>query len=381
MATDPASYRTPGQFLSALLKERGWTTQALAVVLGVSEPLVTRLRTDQRRITADLALSLEEVFEVPADDFLNLQNSYDLATARITSQPDPDRRARARLYGELPISEMIKRRWIKAEDARDFTEVERGLSAFFGVSTSDEIEVLPHAAKKTEVDSDVTPVQLTWLHRVRSIAEEMYVKPSTTKLVKAAITKLARLRRHPEDLRKVPRILLECGIRFAIVETLPTAKIDGVCFWLNERSPIIGMSLRYDRIDNFWFVLRHELEHVVQGHGFERPIIDTELEGESAGTGASVTEEERIANEAAANFCVPTSQLSLFIDRKAPFFAQRDLLGFAKTQGVHPGLVAGQLQHKTGRYDLFRKHLVEVRKFIAPSAAIDGWGDVFPVGE
>ena len=381
MATDPASYRTPGQFLSALLKERGWTTQALAVVLGVSEPLVTRLRTDQRRITADLALSLEEVFGVPADDFLNLQNSYDLATARITVQPDPDRRLRAQLYGEFPISEMIKRRWIKAEDARDFAEVERGLVAFFGVRTPSEIGVLPHAAKKTDVDSDVTHVQLAWLRRVRSIAEEMYVKPSTPKFVKAAITKLAALRRYPEELRKVPRILMECGIRFAIVETLTAAKIDGVCFWLNERSPVVGMSLRYDRIDNFWFVLRHELEHVLQRHGFERPVIDIELEGEKAGIGASVTEEERLANEAAANFCVPMTQLSLFIDRKAPFFAQRDLLGFAKTLGVHPGLVAGQLQHKTGRYDLFRKHLVEVRKFIAPSAIVDGWGDVVPVGE
>lgn len=381
MAADPASYRTPGQFLNALLKERGWTTQALAVVLGVSEPLVTRMRTGQRRITADLALSLEEVFGVPADEFLNLQNSYDLATARITAQPDPDRKLRAQIYGKLPINEMIKRRWIKAEDTREFAEVERSLAAFFGVSTPDEIEILPHAAKKTMVDSDVTPVQLAWLQRVRGIAEEMLVKPSTTKLVKAAIAKLAALRRHPEELRKVPRILMECGIRFAIVETLTAAKIDGVCFWLNEQSPVVGMSLRFDRIDNFWFVLRHELEHVIQRHGFDRPIIDTELEGEKAGTGTSVVEEERIANEAAANFCVPAPQLSAFIDRKSPFFAQRDLLGFAKTLGVHPGLAAGQLQHKTGRYDLFRKHLVGVRKFIAPSAIVDGWGDVVPVGE
>ena len=148
MAADPASYRTPGQFLNALLKERGWTTQALAVVLGVSEPLVTRMRTGQRRITADLALSLEEVFGVPADEFLNLQNSYDLATARITAQPDPDRKLRAQIYGKLPINEMIKRRWIKAEDTREFAEVERSLAAFFGVSTPDEIEILPPRGKK-----------------------------------------------------------------------------------------------------------------------------------------------------------------------------------------------------------------------------------------
>ena len=369
MLADPASYKTPGQFLSALLKERGWTTQALAIVLGVSESFVTRMRTDQRRVTAEMALSLEEVFDVSADNFLALQSSYELAKAHITTRPDPDRRLRARLYGYLPISEMIKRRWIKAEDIRDFAEVKSGLAAFFGVTKFDEIKDLPHAAKKTAVGSDTTSVQLAWLYRVRSIAEEMLVKPFTPGVVKAGISKLAALRSYPEELRKVPRILMECGIRFVLVEALTSSKIDGACCWLNERSPVVGMSLRYDRIDNFWFVLRHELEHVIQRHGFDSPVIDADLE---AGIDASVNEEERIANEAAAEFCVPSSQISAFVERKAPFFAERDLLGFAKTLGVHPGLVAGQLQHKTKRYDLFRKHLVAVRKHIS-SRRHGGW--------
>ena len=381
MAIDPASCRTPGQYLSALLKDRGWTTQVLAVVLGISEPLVTRLRTDQRRITADMALSLWEVFDVSPSIFLDLQSSYDLAAANIRIQPDPDRKSRARLYGGFPIREMIKRRWISAEDIRDFAEVERSIAAFFGVGTPDEIEIPPHAARRSLGDHEVTPTQLAWIRRVRSIAEEMLVARFEPRMAKTAVTKLSALRRQTEELRKVPRILMECGIRFVLVETLAAAKIDGVCLWLDEWSPVIGMSLRYDRIDNFWFVLRHELEHVIQKHGFSKPVIDAELEGERAGTGANVDEEERIPNAAAADFCVPASQLSAFIERKDPFYAQRDLLGFARTVGVHPGLVAGQLQHKTGRYDLFRKHLIAVRKFIAPSAIVDGWGDVAPVGD
>ena len=70
-----------------------------------------------------------------------------------------------------------------------------------------------------------------------------------------------------------------------------------------------------------------------------------------------------------------------FIARKSPFFAERDILGFSSTLGVHPGLVAGQLQHRIGRYDLYRKHLVKIRSAIAPSAIVDGWGDVAPVGK
>ena len=70
--------------------------------------------------------------------------------------------------------------------------------------------------------------------------------------------------------------MMECGVRYIIVEGLPGGKIDGVCFWLDPRSPVIGMSLRFDRIDNFWLVLRHEIEHVLCGHGKSEPIIDVE---------------------------------------------------------------------------------------------------------
>jgi HTH-type transcriptional regulator/antitoxin HigA len=109
-------------------------------------------------------------------------------------------------------------------------------------------------------------------------------------------------------------------------------------------------------------------------------MMDAELEGERAGTGVSVAADERVANAAAADFCVPSQQLQGFIDRKAPYFSERDILGFSRTLQIHPGLVAGQLQHKTGRYDRFRTHLVKIRSIVAPSATVDGWGDVAPVG-
>ena len=139
--------------------------------------------------------------------------------------------------------------------------------------------------------------------------------------------------------------------------------------------------MRHDRIDNFWFVLRHELEHVRLGHGKTEIVLDAELEGERAGTGDSIAEEERAANAAAQSFCVPKSKMDAFVTRKAPFFSERDLLGFAKVVKVHPGIVAGQLQHITGRYDRFRGHLANIRSHVATGTAVDGWGDVYPLGE
>ncbi|GGI18174.1 helix-turn-helix domain-containing protein [Oxalicibacterium faecigallinarum] len=374
-------YHTPGQLLLTLLEDRGWNQQVLATVLGVDKSGITRLVSDQRTFDATIALALEGLFDVPAEQFLALQAKHDLSRARLAVTPDPGMLTRAKLFGELPIAEMIRRGWLDTSDAKDSRAVEQSLLKFFDVESADEITSLPHAAKKSNAEIPATPVQLAWLHRAREIASEMIVARYSQANGRKAVLKLKELLLAAEEARKVPRILAESGIRFVIVETLTSAKIDGACFWLNDTAPVIAMTMRFDRIDNFWFVLRHELEHVLQGHGKNgSPVIDYELEGERAGSGDNVSEEERIANDAASEFCVPQKLLDSFISRKAPFFAERDLIGFARTINVHPGLVAGQIQRKTARYDRFRNHLVKMRNIVAPSAIVDGWGDIAPVG-
>lgn len=378
MKTD--DFKTPGQLVESLLDDRGWTQRVLAIILGVDETGLNKIVAGKRPVDAELSLLLSEVFGIEAELFLELQKKYDLARARIVSRPDPGRATRAHLFGGLPVPEMIKRGWINADSVKNVSQVESELVKFFGVSSVEDIEILPHAAKKTETFEPATPAQLAWLYRVKEIASEMLVAKYSPSAVLNAVELLRNLLSAPEETRKVPRILAECGIRFVIVETLPSAKIDGVCFWLNDKSPVIAMSLRFDRIDNFWFVLRHELEHVLQQHGKKTIMLDAELEGERAGTGVGVSEEERVANEAAIEFCVPKKRMDSFIARKSPFFNEIDIIGLAHTLQVHPGLIAGQIQHRTGRYDRFRQHLVKIRSFVTPSAMVDGWGDVAPVG-
>jgi len=374
-------FKTPGQLIQALLDSRGWTQRVLAIVLKIDETGLNKVIAGKRAVDADLALGLSQIFGEPAERFLQLQKDYDLAMARIISRPDPRLATRASLFGELPVSEMIKRGWLKGvDDIRNVIGVELALCKFFGVGSVDEIETLPHAAKKTNVFSPATPAQLAWLYRVKQIAAKSMAAKYSLAALESAVREMRTLLESPASARKVPRLLALAGIRYVIVESLPGAKIDGVCFWLDDKSPVVGMSLRHDRIDNFWFVLRHECEHVMQGHGRAAVMLDAELENERAGTGDGIPEEERIANEAAAQFCVPAAKLTKFISLKYPFFAERDILGFAKTINVHPGIVAGQLQHKTSRYDLFRNHLVKIRSFVTPNAMVDGWGDVAPVG-
>ena len=57
--------------------------------------------------------------------------------------------------------------------------------------------------------------------------------------------------------------LRETGIALIIEPHLRRTYLDGAAFWLSNGQPVIGMTLRYDRLDNFWFVLCHELAHLV----------------------------------------------------------------------------------------------------------------------
>jgi HTH-type transcriptional regulator/antitoxin HigA len=371
---DHSQCRTPGQLIEALLNERGWNNRILAAVLEVEETGISKLISSKKAVTPEVAISLEEVFGMPAERFLELQRNLDLAKARIVTIPNPARAERAQLFAELPVAELIKRQWINVEDIRDLAAVDKALVDFFDGQNPNQIAHTPHAAKKTSAGEEPSPAQLAWLYRVRQIAKELLVPKYQEAAARASIPRLKALLSAPEEARHVPRILQECGIRLVIVEGLKSSKIDGVCLWLDEHSPVIGMTIRFDRMDNFWFVLRHELEHVLQGHGMTEPSLDVDLNGDV------VEEEEKIANAVASEFCAPKARIDSFINRKAPIFPERDFLGLAKVLGVHPALVAGQIQFKTGRYDLFRSHLAKIRDRVLPSAVVDGWGDVAPVG-
>ena len=123
---------------------------------------------------------------------------------------------------------MIKRGWIDAKSVKDIENVERSLLRFFDANRLEDIETLPHAAKKTDVSIVATPAQLAWLYRVKTLASEMLVAKYSPSSMKSAITKIKLLLHPAEELRKVPRILAEAGIRFVIVEALPsTAVTDG----------------------------------------------------------------------------------------------------------------------------------------------------------
>ena len=364
---------SPGGFVRGAMEAKGWTQTDLAYALGTTAASVNQILSDKRAVSNNMALALGAALGLDPRAIARVQADWDVASAEA---PDPNIAARSRILTQYPLREMVKRGWVDPDNGRG--PLEEQVCRFFGVETLDEIPHLRHSGKKTNYER-IPPEQLAWLFRVKSIASEMNSPTYDRLKLLDAIEEFSRLRAKPDGVRHVPRLLERAGVRFVIVEGLPKAAIDGVCFWLHHAAPVIGLSLRFDRIDNFWFVLRHECAHVLHGHGKAEAILDCDLgEGDPA---QSINEEERLANLEAADFCVPTERMTSFYLRKNPYFAEREVEAFAKMVGAHPGLVVGQLQRRMQRYDFLRKHLVKVREVLATSMMMDGWGDLVPTDQ
>lgn len=359
--------KTPGTTVKSAMDALGWGQADLAYVLGTTTAAINQILSNKRAISHNMAKALAVALNLDPEALVRLQAEWDLRKAE---NPDPAVAVRAKIFSRYPLREMARRGWIDPEHPSK--SVEAQICEFFDVQSLEDVPHLAHSAKRTNYD-DISAPQLAWLFRVRQIAKEMHNPVYSQEKLLSAINSFRDFRIEPEAVRHVPRTLNEAGVRFAIVEALPNSKIDGVCFWLDDRSPVIGLSMRFDRIDNFWFVLRHECSHVIHGHGKESAIVDVELE-----SAISINDEEEIANRDAADFCVQADKMKSFIDRKKPFFSERDVLAFSEIQKVHPGIVVGQIQRAVNRYDLLRKYLVPVRKSLALATMMDGWGDMIP---
>lgn len=369
----PAEVFPPGVIIKGELDARGWTQADLAEVMERPLQTVNQIIGARKRVTEETAKELEAALGIEAEFWLKTEALYRLRHG----EPAPTAIARrAAIRQRVPLRQMIARGWIAPTN--DIEEMENRVKAYLGVGKLDEHPPFAMAAKQTNYDGELSQVQEAWLLRVKRLAETMITPVYSRVKLEAVVSEIRNFRRQPDDIRKIPKLLSDAGVRFVIVERLPGLRVDGVCFWLGENrdKPVIAMSLTQDRIDNFWFVIRHEIEHVLNGDGKNGAIVDNDLDD-----CLDVSEQERIANEAAAEFCVPQAELKDFMMRKGPLFTDINIYQFASLNGLHSGLVAGQLRKKLSlsplgqkAWTLYTRHLAKIRQVITSTALVDGFG-------
>jgi len=363
----------PGEHLRDEIEERGWTQSDLARILGRPVKVVNEILNGKRAITIETAKELSRALGTSAELWINLESAYRLATSTSVCGDDPIAR-RAKLFDKAPVSEMIRRGWIK--DSQDVGGMERELQRFFGLDSVDTPVSAPRTAARTGLvpTTDFNSSQTAWLHRVVQLSRGVSVQPFDIGRFRQGMGLLRTLAGFTDQVRQVPRALADLGIAIVIVEHLKGTRIDGACVWLREDKPVIALSLRFDRIDWFWHTLMHEVMHV---ENEDHLSLDEAVED---GFSATTPAFEKRADEAAANYLIPTHEMENFILRAGPLYSREKIVGFASRVGVHPGIVVGQLHHRGElEYSFHRKLLEKVRPIAVRSTLTDGWGNTVEI--
>jgi len=348
----PARAIAPGRIILRELETRGWSQNDLAAIMGRPEQVISEIVRAKKQITAETARQLAKSFGTSPDFWLNLEMQYQLHQAKKENH-ETDIERRSKLYHLAPINDMIKRGWIQTGKTID--DLEQEYSRFFQIPT---IDYQPQVAFRPRVSEERGPEDraiVAWVRRVEQLAAEQSVSAFSLESVPPIIDQLLILAENESDIAKIPSLLIDNGIHFIFVPHLPKTYLDGAALWVNDH-PVIALSLRYDRIDAFWFTLLHEVAHIFLKH--QQVHVDQLFDQENQALG----QEEVEANKQATDWLLLEDAIRDFIESNRPRYSRLGIERFAVEQKRHPGIIIGQLMHrKELKYSHLREHLVKVR--------------------
>ncbi|MHB1621558.1 MAG: ImmA/IrrE family metallo-endopeptidase [Sulfuricella sp.] len=160
---------------------------------------------------------------------------------------------------------------------------------------------------------------------------------------------LARLSVFEDGPRLAREQLGMTGITLVIEPHFKGTYLDGAAM-LDEGHPIVAMTLRHDRLDNFWFVLMHELAHVAKHLDEAHPLFTDDLDSPD-----EQDRKEREADDMAGEALIPQAAWEKSVARTSHL--AKDILALAEKLGVHPAIVAGRVRHETKNYRILVKSL------------------------
>jgi HTH-type transcriptional regulator / antitoxin HigA len=359
----PSRVLSPGHILKRELEAREWTQNDLATIMGRPSQTISEIVRGMKQITPETAIELADALGTSPDFWLSLETNYRLFLARKrnkTSDENPITR-KSRLYNLVPVGELMKRGWIRQTNA--INELEQEVCGFLRISTPEQSPQLTANFRCSEKLGPETNARIAWLQRVHNLVEQQQVSSFDLEDLRKALPNLIRFAEQAEQVKNIPQFLQELGVHIVFVPHISKTYIDGAAFFIKD-NPVIAMSLRYDRIDAFWFTLMHELAHIVLEHEglYLDELDDKDLQKEEA---------EIEANRQARDWIIEPTTLDNFVTQVEPNFSQKKIERFAMENKIHPGIVLGRLQHEgLVKYNKLRNLLVKVKPYL------NSWIDV-----
>ncbi|MCY3981907.1 MAG: ImmA/IrrE family metallo-endopeptidase [Alphaproteobacteria bacterium] len=337
----PMGYPNPIAAIEFRMEQAGLRPADLATFIG-SRAKVSEVLSGKRAITMPMARALHEHLGIPADVLLQ-EPDVDL------DDPWADME-----WSRFPVKSMAKLGWLpdRPDLAGPAEDVMRGL-----INRAGGLDVAGAALYRkndhVRANAKMDPYALrAWCWQILARANEDLPKAGYERgtVTLDFLTKVARLSWSEDGPRLAKELLVKRGISLVIEKHLPKTYLDGVALRLGDGRPVIGLTLRDDRIDNFWFCLLHELAHVGRhmdndrGEAFVDDFTLRKLEGRREDP------REMQADEWAEEALIPRSVWEASAVRDRP--TTMAVMNLANALQVHPAIVAGRVRYERKNYRL-----------------------------
>lgn len=301
------------------------TRSRVSEVLGRKRPLTVQMI---RALSLGLGLSAETLVGLSAADTPAPRQGID--------------------WAKFPIKEMANRGWLSSATGVVKSSVEEVVKTFIADAG---LQFGAAAFRRTlagEAQSPTTRYALyAWLARVIQRARQQKARLGSfdpDRLSATFLKELAQLSWSDHGPLLAVEYLERHGIAVVIEPHLKGTQLDGAALKDVDGTPIVGLTLRYDRLDNFWFTLMHEVAHLWKHVGEDDAFLDD----------LDVSSDDR--REAEANRLAREAFIPRIIWRRSEAFmspSKESIENLAKELRIHPAIVAGRLRKESGNYGLF----------------------------
>jgi HTH-type transcriptional regulator/antitoxin HigA len=318
------------------MEEKGLRQADLIPYFGTSSR-VSEVLKRKRPLTVQMIRAVSLGLGISADTLVGL------------AQMEPTREKQSIDWSKFPIKEMMRRGWLQGLMGRKVETTEDIVRSYI---SDVGLQFGAAAFRRTlsgDAESPTTRYSLyAWLARVIQRAREQKSRLGVfgkNQLSASFLRELAQLSWSDRGPLLAIEFLEKHGIAVIIEPHLKGTRLDGAALKDADGTPIIGLTLRFDRLDNFWFTLLHEAAHLWK---HVRSDVETFVDD------LNVSSEDR--REAEANRLAREAFIPRLIWKRSDAYlspSKETIEKLSKELKIHPAIIVGRLHKEIGNYALF----------------------------
>jgi HTH-type transcriptional regulator/antitoxin HigA len=338
----------PIEIIEFRMSEQGLRQKDLVPMLG-SRSRVSEVLGGKRPLTVQMIRALSSGLGIPADALIGRDPSETSGKDEVNVEEIDWKR--------FPYREMERRGWFTAAKISGSNAEEMVRSFLTQIVPSRQASVMfRRKFRGDRLDEKAYYSTLAWTARVLMRAKDVEAdlpRFDPAKISADTLRDLARLSWFNNGPRLAVEFLSKCGIVVIVEPRLPNTVIDGAAMLSERGTPVIGLTLRIDRTDYFWFTLMHEVAHVWKHLNTPDEAFIDRIERIASSEKSEQKENE--ANRIARDSFIRRAIWERSSARLAP--SNQSIQELADSLHIHPAIVAGRIQFESGHYENFREFL------------------------